>query len=147
MSTRVSTILARKGSEVVTIGPDETLAGAADKLRDHDIGALVVSSDGDRVEGIISERDIVRRLSRAGGDCLTQTVAEVMSTEVTTCAPDATADEVMAVMTSGRHRHIPVVEDDRLAGIISIGDAVKSRLDELETRAESLEEYVTGTSY
>ena len=147
MTVRVGIILDRKGGEVVTIGPDATIADAAQRLREHNIGALVVSPDGRGVEGILSERDIVRRMAQEGADSLHLAVGEVMTTEVTTCDRDRTADELMALMTNSRIRHVPVVEDDEMVGIISIGDVVKSRMDELETKAQALEEYVTGSGY
>lgn len=144
VSLRVSAILDRKGPDVVTIAPDAMLLSATDKLAEHGIGALVVSSDGKTVEGILSERDVVRQLSRYRTAVSKRTVAEVMSTEVTTCGPDATIDDLMAVMTERRIRHIPIVDDEGLVGIISIGDIVKDRLHELELTNESLEQYVTG---
>lgn len=147
MTVRVGVILDRKGDEVFTISPDASIAEATGTLKQHNIGALVVSADGRTVRGILSERDIVRRLAAAGADCLHETVGEVMTTQVTTCGRDRTADELMALMTNSRIRHVPVVEDDELAGIISIGDVVKSRMDELETKAQALEEYVTGSGY
>ena len=147
MATRVSMILDNKGADVATIAPDATISEAVEALRADNIGALVVSPDGQAVEGILSERDIVRRLAEAGTDCLDLRVAEVMTTEVATCRKQDTADELMALMTSRRFRHLPVVEDGALAGIISIGDVVKSRIDQLETEAESLKEYVTGSAY
>lgn len=147
MTVRVGIILDRKGGDVVTIGPDATIADASQKLREHNIGALVVSNDGRDVAGILSERDIVRRMAEEGAGCLDRSVGEVMTTQVTTCGRDRTADELMALMTNSRIRHVPVVEDDEMVGIISIGDVVKSRMDELETKAQALEEYVTGSGY
>lgn len=145
MSIRVSCILNSKGREVATIRADASLAAAAEKLADHNVGALVVSPDGRSVEGILSERDLVRRLARLGPECLRGTVADVMITEVTTCTPNDTCDDLMKTMTRGRFRHTPVLERGELAGIISIGDVVKSRLDELEMQAEALEQYVTNS--
>lgn len=145
MTVRVGVILARKGSDVATIRPGATLADAAQALAERNVGALVVSTDGSTVAGILSERDIVRRLAQAGAGALGLTVADVMTSEVTTCGRDATADELMATMTSGRIRHVPILEDGRLAGIVSIGDVVKSRIDELETQTEALQDYVTGS--
>lgn len=147
MTVRVGIILDRKGGEVVTIDPGASIADATHRLREHNIGALVVSSDGRGVEGILSERDVVRRMAQEGADCLHLAVGDVMTTEVTTCGRDRTADELMALMTKSRIRHVPVVEDDELVGIISIGDVVKSRMDELETKAQALEDYVTGSGY
>lgn len=145
MSLRVSAILDRKGSAAITIPPDAMLLAATDALAEHGIGALVVSRDGRAVDGILSERDVVRQLSRYRTAVAKRTVAEVMSTEVTTCGPETTIDDLMAVMTEQRIRHVPIVtEEDGLVGIISIGDIVKDRLDELEVKNQSLEEYVTG---
>lgn len=146
MSVRVSVILGRKGSDVVTIGRDATLIDALRVLAEHGIGALVVSADGEHVDGIVSERDVVRRLAIDGGDALTATVAEVMTADVHTCTREATADDVMQTMTTYRMRHLPVVEDGRLIGLVSIGDVVKSRIDELTTQAESMQDYISGAA-
>ncbi len=138
-------ILHRKGRDVATITADAPVADAVARLRDHNVGALVVTDDGERVVGIISERDIVRSL--AGGDpaaVLGAAVRDLMSTDLTTCDPSATVAELMRLMTERRIRHIPVMDGDRLAGIISIGDVVKSRIDELQAEAEALHEYLTS---
>ena len=145
MALHVSVILERKGNDVVTVKPDAMLLAAAEAMSKHNIGALVVSSDGKKVEGIVSERDLVRDLARLGTAAVKRTVADIMSTDVTTCSPDATLDDLMATMTQHRIRHVPILVDDALAGIVSIGDVVKNRLDELEVEKESLEQYVTGT--
>ena len=148
MTVHIAVILDRKGADVATIAPDATLADATARLAEHNIGALVVSRDGQTVEGMLSERDIVRNLAGAATeDVLSLRVADVMSTEVTTCTRESTADELMATMTNSLIRHVPVVEDGRLAGIVSIGDVVKSRMDELEIETVSLQEYVMGRSY
>jgi CBS domain-containing protein len=144
VSLKVSIILERKGPEVVTIRPDAMLLAAADALHKHRIGALVVSADGKTPEGMVSERDLVRELARLGTGAVKRSVGEIMSTTVTTCAPDTTIDSLMALMTEQRIRHIPVLADGALCGIVSIGDIVKNRLDELEVEKQSLEEYVTG---
>lgn len=144
---RIGEILDRKGTGVVTIGPDASLHEVLAALEEHSIGALVVSGDGRALEGIISERDVVRVLARSGAGALDQPVSDVMTREVTTCSREQTADDVMATMTEHRFRHIPVVVDGGLGGIISIGDVVKSRMDELEYERGQLEQYVTGTSY
>ena len=142
---RVSGILASKGSAVATIAPQASVADAADQLRRHGIGALVVSNDGRSIDGIISERDIVLRLAEAGGDVLGQPVSAVMPAEVQTCTMDDTCDELMRVMTEQRTRHLPVVADGGLAGIVSIGDVVKRRVTELEDETRHLHDYiVTG---
>lgn len=145
MAVAVSVILERKGAEVVTVTPDVPLLSATRVMADNGIGALVVSADQRSVEGIVSERDLVRWLARYGTDCLQRPVSEVMTAEVWACSLETTVDELMATMTERRIRHMPVVVDGGLAGIVSIGDVVKSRLDELEFQAEVLEQYVTGS--
>lgn len=147
MSSSIGEILDRKGTDVVTIAPDRSLHDVLALLEQHSIGGLVVSSDGTVVQGMITERDIVRALARSGAAVLDQPVSSCMSRTVVTCDRSSTADELMATMTESRFRHVPVVEDGVLAGIISIGDVVKSRIDDLEFRTEHLENYVTGTSY
>ena len=144
MSVRVAVILNRKGAEVVTVPPGASLLQATRLLAQHRVGALVVSPDGRTAAGILSERDIVRHLARVGEPRLQTAVAEVMTADVTTCTRDTTVDELMATMTTQRVRHVPVVEGGELAGIVSIGDVVKSRLDELELRAQALQQYVSG---
>jgi len=138
-------ILHRKGGDVATIGPAATVAAAIVQLRERNIGALVVT-DGDDVVGILSERDIVRALAgdEAGGGVLDRPVAALMTTVVATCGPRATADELMGMMTERRIRHVPVVDDGTLIGIVSIGDVVKSRIDELQTEAETLHDYLAS---
>lgn len=145
MSVPVSVILDRKGSEVVTTTPDATLLAVTHALQEHNVGALVVSSVEREVEGVISERDVVRTLARLGSEALECLVSDAMTSDVATCGLDTTADELMAVMTQRRIRHVPVVSDGRLVGIVSIGDVVKTRHEELELQAQTLEEYVTGS--
>jgi len=140
---RVSGILAHKGSTVATIAPEARVSDAAAELRLRGVGALVVSADGRHIDGILSERDIVRRLAERGEHALGEIVADVMSTRVNTCAPDDTAEHLMRVMTEHRHRHLPVVSDDLLVGIVSIGDVVKSRLTELEEEARKMHDYIS----
>jgi CBS domain-containing protein len=147
-------ILQRKGSDVVTITAGEPVTRAVDTLREHNVGALVVTGEPDApgapggphgaVVGVISERDIVRALATDGAAVLGRSVGDLMSTEVTTCGPRATVNELMKVMTERRIRHIPVLDDRRLVGIVSIGDVVKSRIGELEDERESLHDYLTG---
>lgn len=139
----VATIIHEKGSNVATISPRATLTDAASELRLRSVGALVVSSDGRSIEGIISERDIVRRLAERGQAALAESVASVMTTEVRTCGPDDTCDDLMRVMTEHRMRHLPVMVDGTLAGIVSIGDVVKHRVEELEQEARTLHDYIT----
>lgn len=135
-------ILQRKGTEVATISPDAPVTEAVATLRDHNVGALVVSSEDGSVVGIISERDVVRALASHGPDALDRPVSRLMSTDLTTRDLRATVDEVMRLMTENRIRHIPVIDQDRLAGIVSIGDVVKTRIDELEAETETLHDYL-----
>ncbi|CAN5916170.1 CBS domain-containing protein [soil metagenome] len=147
MSITVGSILERKGSDAFTVTPQALVADAVRVLGDHDIGVVVVSRTGDDVAGIVSERDIVRRLAVDGPSCLQQAVAEIMTTPVTTCRRDQTTAELMTVMTTERIRHVPVVEDDRMVGLVSIRDAVESYVRELEVTTGALEDYVSGSSY
>lgn len=140
---RVATIINEKGSTVATIGASAKLTDAASELRLRGVGALVVSSDGRRIEGIVSERDIVRRLAERGQSALAETVETVMTAEVRTCEPGDTCDDLMRIMTEHRMRHLPVVIDGQLAGIVSIGDVVKHRVGELEAEARTLHDYIT----
>lgn len=130
--------------EVATIPPESAVSEAARLLSEKRIGALVVSSDGKTVSGIISERDIVRELGRRGHECLDETVGEMMTRKITYCSPEESADQVLARMTGGRFRHMPVVRDGQMIGLISIGDVVKARLDELAMEQESLKEMIMG---
>lgn len=138
----VDHILERKGREVATVAPDASVSAALQSLGAANIGALVVSADGERVSGIVSERDIVRGLSEAGSSLLDRPVRDIMATEVRTCCGTDTADELMHRMTEHRIRHLPVVDDGRMVGIISIGDVVKSRVDELEREQSQLVDYI-----
>ena len=139
----VEAILRSKGRDVVTIGHQASLTDAVARLRDEGIGALVVSADGRRIDGIVSERDVVRALAAHGASALGRTVASVMSTEVVTCHADDSVEQLMASMTEKRFRHLPVVDEERtLGGIISIGDVVKARLAQLEHENEALTEYI-----
>ena len=140
----VETILRNKGNWVATIRPDATIAEAVDILHEHRIGALVVSEDGEGVDGIVSERDIVVALGGRDGDLLSRPVGEIMTRTVITCDPSDSVGELMAEMTNRRIRHFPVVADGRLRGIVSIGDLVKSRLDEVEFEANSLRSFISG---
>ena len=135
---KVYEILKAKGDHVETARPDESMSMALHKLTTMRIGALVVSRDGARVDGVLSERDVVRGLTKHGPRLIDLTVERVMSKSVPTCSPDDPVIRVMAEMTHSRHRHVPVVGDGRLQGIVSIGDLVKSRLDELELEAAVL---------
>jgi CBS domain-containing protein len=138
----VETILRNKGNWVATIRPDATIADAVNMLHRERIGAIVVSDDGNSVDGILSERDVVNALADAGGALLARRVDDIMTRNVITCEPGDTVGELMAEMTSRRIRHFPVVTDGRLCGIVSIGDLVKNRLDEVEFEAQSLRSFI-----
>ncbi len=138
----VKTILSAKGSEVITIGPNATLEEAIAVLNKHRIGAVVVLGAEQRVIGILSERDIVRALADRGAAAVKEPLAQTMTRVVVTCGEADTVSEIMERMTRGRFRHIPVVEQDRLIGIISIGDVVKQRLGEMERESEALRDYI-----
>ncbi|MFQ5773126.1 MAG: CBS domain-containing protein [Kiloniellaceae bacterium] len=141
---KVQAMLAHKGDYVVTTRPDATIDTAIHMLKLEGIGALVVSDDGVRVQGIISERDVVRGLVAHGADLLQMRVAELMTTAVKTCTTEENIKDVMAEMTRSRVRHLPVVEGGKLCGMISIGDVVKNRLEELETETNVLRDYIVG---
>jgi CBS domain-containing protein len=140
----VSDLLGTKGTMVATVGGDATIGAVVAELVRHRVGALVVSPDGRRIEGIVSERDIVRHLSELRTDLLEEPVATIMSTEVVVCEPTAGVESIMNLMTERRIRHVPVVEEGRLCGIVSIGDVVKSRIGELEKDRFELLEYITA---
>ena len=142
----VEAILRGKGRTVATIRPDQPIAAALTALCDGNIGALVVSEDGERVDGIISERDLVHGLADRGRDLLSLTVAAVMTRRVVTCDPADSVADLMAEMTNRRIRHLPVVSDGHLVGIVSIGDLVKSRLDEIEYEAHSMRSFIAGAA-
>jgi CBS domain-containing protein len=139
----VSAILAEKGDDVVTIRPTAVLSEAAAALRDRRIGALVVSDDGQRITGILSERDVVLALAGHGARALGRTVASAMSPDVVTCGLEDAVETLMAQMTERRIRHLPVIDaDGALRGIVSIGDVVKSRLAQLQSENQALHDYV-----
>jgi CBS domain-containing protein len=140
---RVHDVLRRKGAEVITVRPEATVRELLDMLAEHRIGALVVSEDGRSVDGIVSERDIVRRLHDRGPAVLDATVTEIMTGEVSTVGPDEHLEHLMALMTNNRFRHVPVVTDGALVGIISIGDVVKHRMDELQSERDQLVGYIS----
>jgi CBS domain-containing protein len=141
----VQSIIGGKSPVVATITQTATLRQAIDQLTERRIGALVVSGDGKAIEGIISERDIVRAASTSGPTALDGSVGSVMSTDVVTCSAGDGVDRLMALMTERRIRHLPVVDErGHLAGIVSIGDVVKARLSELEQENHALSEYLTG---
>lgn len=142
---RISDVLRGKPSqEVVTIPPDASVRELVALLAQHNVGALIVSTDGSRVEGIVSERDVVRRINDVDAD-LDGPVQAIMTAVVQTCEPDSSVDALMQQMTEHRIRHVPVVRDEQLIGIISIGDVVKSRIGELEFERDQLDHYVHQT--
>ncbi len=145
MASTAAQIMGARGAEVATVAPDESLRVAASALAARRIGALVVTDAAGKVVGILSERDIVRRLAAVGGACLDLTVREVMTGPVTTREADVTTDELMQVMTDGRFRHVPITDEAGvLVGIVSVGDVVKSTIDTLEVEKAALTDYVSG---
>ena len=142
---RIKDVVHGKSSQdVVTIAPDATVRELIALLAEHNVGALVVSEDGERVSGIVSERDVVRHL-HADEAVLDKAVRQIMTSDVRTCAAEDAVPELMQTMTEHRIRHVPVVADGRLTGIISIGDVVKSRIGELEFERDQLDHYVHQT--
>ncbi|MBV2186985.1 MAG: CBS domain-containing protein [Rhizobium sp.] len=144
MSSSVRSILEVKGRDVVTIGPNVTLAEAARTLDEHKIGAVVVVGMENRIVGIFTERDLVRSIGRSGASALDQPVSAMMTANVYRCNEGSTVNELMELMSSRRFRHVPVEENGKLCGIISIGDVVKSRIREVETEAEQIKAYIAG---
>ncbi|MEE2034092.1 CBS domain-containing protein [Rhodococcus chondri] len=138
---RIAEVLRNKGSTVQTVPPDTTISELIGDFARHNIGAMVVCED-DRLVGIITERDVVRQLHERGPSVLVATASDLMTTEVATCLPTDTVDSLAATMTERRIRHLPVVVDGRLVGIVSIGDVVKSRIDELQDERDQLESYI-----
>ena len=138
----VNAILTGKGPNVVTIEPTAELGAAVARLAEYHIGALVVQGADNRVVGIISERDIVRALGERGGAVLKEPVSQVMTRKVVTCGRSDTVAAVMEQMTAGKFRHVPVIEQNRLVGIISIGDVVKHRLSEMEEESAAMRDYI-----
>lgn len=142
---QVHQILRSKSDDgVVTVQPGTTVAKVAELLSTRRIGAVIVSPDGKRVAGIISERDIVRELGRRGASCLPDTVDSIMTSKIVGCSREDKADEVLQKMTDGRFRHMPVMEGDQMVGLISIGDVVKARLSELSMEKDALEGMIKG---
>jgi CBS domain-containing protein len=138
----VQTILSDKGNDVVTIEPTTTLDVAIQTLTDRKIGALVVLGADCRLIGTLSERDIVRALAERGSQALNEPLAQVMTRAVVTCGTSDTVSAIMERMTTGKFRHVPVLEQERLIGIVSIGDVVKHRLNEMERESEALRDYI-----
>ncbi len=140
----VAIILSEKGREVVTTSATASIAGAIDMLARHKIGALVVVDENDRITGIVSERDIVRAIAEKGESVLVTQLSTVMTRNVVTCGESETVNDVMTRMTRGRFRHLPVVENGELSGIISIGDVVRARIEQVEREAEDMRAYIAA---
>ncbi|MDH4981513.1 CBS domain-containing protein [Hyphomicrobium sp. D-2] len=141
----IGQVLKAKGRTVATARPDATLLDIITKLTQKRIGAIVIVGDNGDVAGIISERDVVRKLGERGADVLSEPVSKTMTTNVITCQEHTTLDELMEVMTQGRFRHVPVIEDGALVGIVSIGDIVKHHIAEVEMEVTAMRGYfVTG---
>lgn len=141
---QVSVLLQQKGAGVVTVPPGLVTAEAVAVLAEHRIGAVVVSDDGRRIDGVLSERDVVRALAREGAGVLDAPVSRWMTAEVVTCVPDTTVEQLMTTMTDRRIRHVPVVVDGELAGVVSIGDVVKDRISGLEAETRVLHDYIAN---
>ena len=141
---RINDVTRHKGTDVVTITPDASVGDLLDLLSRNGIGAVVVSQDGRAVEGIVSERDVVRHLQARGAGIIDAPVAEIMTSEVSTCAPTDDVEQLMRQMTELRVRHVPVVEAGVLHGIVSIGDLVKHRIDELQLERDELVGYLNS---
>lgn len=131
--------------DIVTVDPSETVATAAQVLAKHRIGAVVVSTGGGKIDGILSERDIVKALGTMGVSCMTLKVRDLMTSEVVGCRPEETANSVLERMTHGRFRHMPVVEGDAMVGVISIGDVVKARISEIQEENSALTGMIANT--
>ena len=140
----ISDILRSKGSHVTMVDPDATLESLVALLAEQRIGAAVVSHDGAALDGIISERDVVRALAEFGADAMSKTVHEICTEKVTVAAPSARLEDVAVLMTEGRFRHVPIVADGQVQGIVSIGDVVKGRMSELEAKTEALTGYINS---
>ncbi len=138
----VRDLLRRKGSFVATITPSATIRELLGALAEHNVGAMIVSTDGATLAGVVSERDVVREMGRRPDDLLSESVEKIMTTEVSTAAEDDSLDRLMLLMTEQRVRHVPILAEARVVGIISIGDVVKSRIEELESERESLLGYI-----
>ena len=140
----VRSILASKGSDVFTLSRNATGLDAVKALAKYKVGALVVAGPGMTIEGILSERDIVRAIDRAGISALDLPVSEFMTSKVRTCTEDSTVPELMELMTEGRFRHLPVERDGKLVGVVSIGDVVKRRIEEVEREADDIRSYIAS---
>lgn len=140
----VNRILEKKGTDVAVVAPDARIADVIDALEAEDVGALVVSADGQNIDGIVSERDVVRGLQNFGPEVLEHTVRELMTHDVVTCTADDLVAGVMALMNDRNIRHVPVVNDGKLSGIVSIRDIIKLRLDEVQAEADAMRSYIAG---
>lgn len=138
----VATILSQKGRTVATLSPSATLQDVSEKLSLKRIGAIVIVGDGGNVDGIISERDVIRAVAKSGAEALRMRVSEVMTRDIECCGESDPVDELMEVMTKGRFRHLPVIEDGALVGIISIGDVVKNHVAEVEMEVSAMRSYL-----
>lgn len=138
----VAAVLKAKGSNVATAAQTVSLQEIAKRLSDERIGAIVILDDDGNVVGILSERDLVRAVAEGGGEALKKPVADVMTRDVVTCTKDHSIDELMAIMTKGRFRHVPVMEDNQLAGLVSIGDVVKNHIAEVEMEVLAMKDYL-----
>nr|WP_321456506.1 CBS domain-containing protein [uncultured Cohaesibacter sp.] len=139
----IATILNQKGNDVFKTGPDTSLAQVVQMLREKGVGAILIA-EGDKLCGILSERDIVRALSKQGGEALSQPASEFMTADVISCSEDETIVSVMSRMTSGRFRHMPVMKGQNIVGLVSIGDVVKLRIEESEREAEDMRAYIAA---
>lgn len=141
----VSQILKSKdNTDIISVKPSDPVFSAVSLLSEKRIGTVVVSADGTSLDGILSERDIVREMGRRGATCLSDTVADMMTAKLVTCTPDDSADAVLEMMTSGRFRHLPVMDEGKMIGLISIGDVVKARLAELSMEKDALQGMIMG---
>jgi len=140
----VASILASKGGKVVTGSPGDTLKKISSTLATNKIGAIVILEDDGKVCGIASERDVVRQIAGQGAAALDAPVSSCMTKKVISCSPESTVDQVMATMSTGKFRHLPVIKDGRLEGIISIGDVVQRKIEQAEREAEELKQYIAG---
>jgi CBS domain-containing protein len=142
---KINDVVRGKGATVATMSPDATVTVLLERLAEHGVGAMVVQSPDGSLAGIVSERDVVRQLHQHGSDLLGWPVERIMTRDVATCAPGDAIEDVMRLMTDRRLRHVPVLMDGSLAGIVSIGDLVKSRIDDLVTTTAQLESYIAGS--
>lgn len=138
----VATILSQKGRDVVTVNPDDTFKVVAELLEEKGIGAVIASTDGKKVAGILSERDLVRAIARSGASALDKPISDFMTKKVVACSDHDSIDDIMGKMTAGKFRHIPVVNGGKLDGIISIGDVVKQKIAEAEFEARAMRDYI-----